>query len=418
VTECVTRANKLTIGLSLSLSGPHADMGSQAESALRLFVADTNAAGGIEINGQHHLLELQCADDKGDQRRAASIYQELCSSHRADLLFGPYGSGLVRVTAPIADGAGLLYVNHGGADDRIYQSGYRLLVGVLTPASKYMTELIRLVSILKFWRKRVAFVAADSPFASAVAQGADAACAQRSIRRRGTTIRIKYRGRFDPQGNEDRFYRLLRRNRINVLLSAGSYEHDVRVMRFASMERLSIPVLGCVAAGVNRFSRDLGSQAEGVIGPAQWDPSLEVQPLLGPTPAEFVARFRAMNGYEPDYPAAQAYAAGLLTVAALRAADSLESARIRAAFSHLRTSTLFGEFAIEPATGAQIAHQMLVVQWHQGRKVIIQPEPNCVMGELEFPPGWRLLLGSLHSVLMRWRDSASESARANRRVGG
>lgn len=358
--------------------------------------------------GKHYEIALECADDQGDQRRAASIYHDLCSNRRADLLFGPYGSGLVRAAAPVADEARLLFVNHGGADDSVYRHGYRMLIGVLTPASRYMTELARLVSTLKFWRKRIAMVAAASPFATAVAEGTERACAEHAIRRRGVRIRVKYRGRFDPENSGERLYRVLRRNRINILLSAGSYEHDLAVMRFASSERLYIPVLGCVAAGVNHFGLDLGSGAEGVVGPAQWDPSIEIRPMLGPAPGEFVARFFAASGYEPDYPAAQAYAAGLLTMAAIRAAGSLDSMRIRAAFSDLRTTTLFGDFAIEPASGAQVGHRMLLVQWHGGRKVIIHPEPAMHTGELEFPSGWRLLLAPLKMLWMKRRNSAEE----------
>ena len=152
------KTSKLTIGLSLSLSGRYAAMGCQAESALRLFAADTNAAGGIEISGQRYDIALECADDQGDQRHAASIYRELSSSRQVNLLFSPYGSALTRAAAPIAEAAGLLFVNHGGADDGLYQRAYRMLVGVLTPASGYMTELARLISNLKFWRKRVAIV--------------------------------------------------------------------------------------------------------------------------------------------------------------------------------------------------------------------------------------------------------------------
>ncbi len=402
--------SKLTIGLSLSLSGRYAAMGRQAESALRLFVADTNSAGGVEVEGRRYELALECFDDQGDQRRVVSIYRVFCSDRRVDLLFSPYGSGAVRAAAPLADEAGLLFVNHGGADDGIYQRGYRMLVGVLTPASGYMTELARLVSTLKFWRKRVAIVAAASPFADAVAEGAERACAQRLMRRRRVRIRVKYRGSFDPENSSERLYRVLRRNRINVLFSAGSYEHDLAVMRFATSERLYIPVLGCVAAGVNRFYRDLGASAEGVVGPAQWDPLIEVRPLLGPSPREFVARFRATTGYEPDYPAAQAYAAGVLTMAAISAAGSLDSARIRAAFGGLRNTTLFGNCEINPRTGEQIGHQMLLVQWHGGRKVIIHPEPDLRRGELEFPSGWRLLLSSLQMLRMKRRDSPEESA--------
>ena len=131
--------------------------------------------------------------------------------------------------------------------------------------------------------------------------------------------------------------------------------------------------------------------------------------MLGPSAQEFVARFRASNHSEPDYPAAQAYAAGLLTMAAIRAAGSLNPARIRAAFSDLRTTTFFGDFAIEPVSGRQIGHKMLLIQWHAGRKVIIQPEPDLHAGELEFPSGWRLLLASLQMLRMKRRDSDEEN---------
>jgi branched-chain amino acid transport system substrate-binding protein len=407
----VERASKLTIGLSLSLSGRYAAMGSQAESALRVFVADANAAGGLEINGLRREIALQCIDDQSDEGRAASIYHELSASHRVDLLFGPYGSSLARAAAPMAEAAGLLFVNHGGADDGLYRRNYRMLVGVLTPASGYMSPLARLVSTLKFWRKRVAIVSALSPFARAIVDGTERIFAQPLMRRRGVRIRVKHRGSFEPERSGERLYRALRRNRVNVLLSAGSYFHDLAVMRFASSERLYIPVLGCVAAGVNRFYLDLGEDAEGIIGPAQWDPSLELHPILGPSPAEFVARFRAATTRDPDYPAAQAYAAGLLTIAAVQAAGSLDSTAVRTAFSDLRTTTFFGDFAIDRSSGEQIAHRMVLVQWHGGGKVIIDPEPDLRSGHLEFPSGWRLLLASLQILRMKHSGSYEEHDR-------
>ena len=406
--------NKLTIGLSLSLSGRYAAMGRQAEAALRLFAADVNAAGGLDVDGRRYEVALECADDQGEPRRAASIYSELCASGRINLLFSPYGSSLTRTTAPIAEAAGLLFVNHGGADDGLYQRGYRMLVGVLTPASKYMTEIVWLISNLKFWRKRIAIVATASPFAQAVAEGTERACVARPIRRRGVRIRVKYRGRFEPEDNGQRLYRALRRNRVNALLSAGSYEHDVAVMRFATSEQLYLPVLGCIAAGVDSFGRDLGGAVEGIVGPAQWDPSFDVNPLLGPVPQEFVRRFRASNDSNPDYPAAQAYAAGLLTAAAIRTAGSLDSARIRAAFADLRTTTFFGDFALEPDNGRQVGHRMLLVQWHGGHKIIVHPEQDQQTGELEFPAGWQVLIASLQ--MLRMRRGASHEKDAGRNV--
>lgn len=103
-------------------------------------------------------------------------------------------------------------------------------------------------------------------------------------------------------------------------------------------------------------------------------------------------------GIRVDYPAAQAYAAGLLTAAALKAADSADQHRLRAAFSDLRTSTLYGDFAIDRVTGRQIGHKMLLVQWHGGRKIVIEPDVHRDAGTLELPSGWRLILSSFRGL--------------------
>jgi branched-chain amino acid transport system substrate-binding protein len=390
---------KLTIGLSLSLTGEFAPMGRDAEAALRLFVSDINAAGGVAAAGVRHELALECFDDNSRRDRAAEIYRALCFDKHIDLLFGPYSSALARVAAPIAEEARMVMVNHGGADDDLYERGYRMIVGVLTPASDYMAGFVNLLMTLKFWRKRLAIISAKGPFARAVAGGLTRDCAQPRARRRGVRVRLRYTGAFDPDRTPNLVVRALRRNRVNALISIGSYAHDLAVMRLVTPAHLNLPVLGCVAAAVNRFRSDLGEAAEGIVGPSQWEQDAEIMPDLGPTPVEFSRRLHgASPSVEGDYTAAQGYAAGLVTLAAVRAADSLDQQRIRAAFSDLRTTTFYGDFAINRVTGRQVAHKMLLVQWHDGRKVIIAPETHTDAGELEFPSGWRLILASLRSL--------------------
>jgi branched-chain amino acid transport system substrate-binding protein len=402
-------AQKLTIGLSLSLTGRYAVMGRQAEAALCLFVADTNASGGIAAGGTNCEIALECIDDQGSPARTAEIYRALCFEKRAAVILGPYSSALTRAAAPIVEEAGTVMVNHGGADDDLYSRGYRMIVGVLTPASEYMTGYVHLLSTLKFWRKRVAIISSKSPFGRAVAAGVEQACAGRRARLRGVRLRLKYAGTFDPDRTPDLLVRAFRRNRINALVSAGSYEHDLAIMRLAMSPHLSIPVLGCIAAGVRQFHDDLGDEADGIVGPSQWEESIDLVPEIGPAPAEFARRMRSANSAtECDYPAAQAYAAGLITAAAIRSAGSLDQQRLRDAFSDLRTTTFYGKFAIDRVTGAQVGHKMLLVQWHRGRKVIIDPEPQIGGGELLFPSGWRLLLASSQSLRINRRDKRAD----------
>jgi branched-chain amino acid transport system substrate-binding protein len=398
-------AEKIRIGLSLSLTGAYATMGRQAEAALALFVSSTNSGAPIRINGESREVELHCADDASDATRCAEIYRSLCAAdHHLDVLLGPYSSKLTRVAAPIAEDAGMLLVNHGGADDDIFSHKHRLLVGVLSPASDYFNGFVHLIASLKLWRKRLAIVRTQSGFADAIAAGLERECNQRYAWRKGVRIRVKYVGLFHPGATPATLFPALRRNRVNALLSAGSYEHDLAVMRAVTASPLNLPVLGCVAAGVAKFRVDLGEPAEGLIGPSQWEDQLQFRPELGPSPREFV---RAMRAHAPniacDYPAAQAYAAALLTKAAVENAQGLEATKIRAAFSDLRAGTLFGDFAIDRVTGRQIGHRMLLVQWHGGQKVVIDPEAHVDGGTLEFPTGWQLILASFQRFKMTGR---------------
>jgi branched-chain amino acid transport system substrate-binding protein len=403
---------KITIGLSLSLTGEYSPMGREAEIAIRLFIADANASSALRVGGERCEFALECHDDASDPVRCADIYRSLCADRRADIIFGPYSSRLTRVAAGIVEQSGRVFVNHGGAGDELYEHGYKMIVGVLSPASDYLRGFIRLLTQLKLWRKRVAIVSSNSPFARAVASGLERAAGERTARRRGVRVRVKWNGAFDPASTPARLFPALARNRVNALASAGSYEHDVAVMRAVAASRLNIPVLGCVAAGVRRFASDLGELAEGIVGPSQWEDSIELEPALGPTPAEFARRMRAAGANEtdsPDYPAAQIYAAALLTAAALAAAGRPDDAMLRDAFSDLRTTTMFGDFWIDRVTGRQLGHQMLLVQWHRGRKVIIAPESHDDSGSLDLPSGLRLLLAGIEMLRLSRPDDSQES---------
>jgi branched-chain amino acid transport system substrate-binding protein len=422
-----TKVRKIVIGLSLSLSGEYAAIGRQIEAALQLFASDINSAGGLEMAGQRGAIELEYRDDCSRRDRAREIYRWLCFDRGADVIFGPYSTALTRVAAAVADEAGMLLLNHSGAGDDLYSADLsdgdrgrgrvsdrrRMIVGVLSPASDYMTGFVRLIATLKFWRKRVAIVTSKTPFARAVAAGAERDCHQRRIWLHGVRLRLKFSTHFDPNHTPATLHAALRRNRINAIISAGSYEHDLAIVRLCAAPAANIPVIGCVAAGVARFGSDLGDEAEGIVGPSQWEHDAAIVPEIGPSPRDFARRMRTPGTAACDYPAAQAYAAGLVTIAALRNAGALDQARVRSAFSDLRTTTLFGDFAIDRRTGRQIGHKMLLVQWHRGHKVIIDAEPDPDAGAIEFPSGWRLVLASMQYFRLSRHDSGHAGAPAD-----
>ena len=86
------------------------------------------------------------------------------------------------------------------------------------------------------------------------------------------------------------------------------------------------------------------------------------------------------------YPIFLAYAAGLVAQRCVEEAGTLDQAALREAAGRLDFSTFYGRFKIEADTGRQIGRSVVLVQWQQGRKVIVWP-PEQRQGGLMYP--WR-----------------------------
>jgi len=159
---------------------------------------------------------------------------------------------------------------------------------------------------------------------------------------------------------------------------------ELVVTQITGQELLAAKSLDADAAIV--ASHSLGPLAEGVVGASQWEPERTVESVTGPAPEEFVAAFHKAFGEEPEYPAAQAYAMGIILDKCVEEAGNLDDARLCAAALDLETTTLFGRFRLNQATGRQVGHHGLLVQWVGGEKRVLWPPPDAETPLREFAP--------------------------------
>jgi branched-chain amino acid transport system substrate-binding protein len=157
----------------------------------------------------------------------------------------------------------------------------------------------------------------------------------------------------------------------DVLLVVGPFSDELEAARKLVEKRWRYAAF--VAAGVDEVLQSLGPAREGLLGPCQWLPSVALPTEEGPEATWFVNAYRDSTGEEPPYPAAAAFAAGVLYARCLREAGSADDAAILAAANSLDVRTLFGSFRLDPETGLQVGHQMLVVQWQQGVRHVVWP---------------------------------------------
>jgi branched-chain amino acid transport system substrate-binding protein len=377
----VERHAAVRVGAALSLSGRYAAQGEQARRGLALWVEDVNAAGGLPVRdrGARLPLELLVYDDASRPGQSAACAERLLGDDQVDLLFGPYSSALTLAMAPVAERRRKVLWNHGGATDAIGQAGFRWVVSLLSPASQYFVAVLAMVRAHAPAARRVALAYGPrGTFPRAVCAGAMAYA-------RAHGFAVALHAPYPPtEAALPALVEAIAAHRATVVLGVGELAADVAFARQLRLRGVRAAVLGVVAAAVTPFRQALGGMAEGFVGPSQWEAGARYQPDIGPTGAQFVARFRERFGQPPDYPAAQAYAAGLIAQACVERAGTLGDAALRAAAAALELTTFYGAFRLAPATGAQAGHQLLVVQWQEGAKRIVWP-PALAEAPLRLP---------------------------------
>lgn len=358
---------ELWVGASLSLSGGLRLQGEQALDGLRLWMASVASEGGVLLGatGRREPIRLRVLDDRSRASVARENVRRLLDDERVDVLVGPYSSGLTQAEVPLAAARGKTLWNHGGSSDAIVQQGWPRVVSVPSPASDYFGTLPGWVRRQRPSSTRLSILHAQaSGFARQVARGAAEGATVAGFHEIGTTA-------FEsPLADAPQVLVKVAESGPDLLVVAGSFQDDVALVR----HRRLLPsgtTLAVVAAGLSAFQAEVGDLAEGVIGPSQWEPDASDPPTIGPDSAWFCQAFRRMFQETPEYPAAQAFALGIVLAECLRRAGHAEDGALFRAAQALDARTLYGGFQLDPATGRQVAHRIRLVQWQAGRKVVI-----------------------------------------------
>ncbi len=360
----------ITAGMTASLTGQFSGQGSQAMEGAAAWVDAVNEAGGIFVRslGDKLPLTLIHYDDRSEPRMAAEMTERLIVNDQVDILLGPYSSVLTMSAAAVSEAHQRVLWNHGGASDEIHRQGFCWVVGILAPASRYLLGVIDLARELVPDSSRLAIIRSDrGTFPEAVTSGAESYALQH-----GFQMVFKHRYRF-PEPDFSSIITEMWKSEPDVILGVGLIQDDVLLARqMAEMER-GAKVVALVAPGIAQFGSELGSRADGFMGPSQWEPGAHNIPDYGPSAAELAGRFDAFGPMGGDYALAQAYAGGLVVQRCLEEAGTLDDWALRRTADHLDFTTFYGRFKLEPETGLQVGRSVVIVQWQEGRKVVVWP---------------------------------------------
>lgn len=276
---------------------------------------------------------------------------------RPDVLFGPYGSGPMLTAARSCT---RLIWNHGGASSRLARPSFPQVINVLSPASTYFAGILQVIHSSDPTAKTVSLFHSTTGFGRDVATGAK----QEATRLQMTMQAVPY----EPSRALENVGAV---PDGDILLVAGNFADESAVAPLLLSRNWRFTAF--IGAGVEEVLASLGELREGLMGPAQWVAHTSLRPDEGPDAQWFVTHYREVEGSDPPYAAAQAFAAGILYARCLRETRDTHDEAIQATAQKLLCQTLFGKFQLDPESGLQTGHQVVTVQWQQGQRRVVWP---------------------------------------------
>jgi len=347
----------IKIGVSLGLTGRFAVMSDALHKGFSIWEQHINVTGGLLGRS----VKIICKDDTSSPETARSLYQKLIEIEKVDFLFAPYSSLITEAVLPIAEQHGIPILVAGAAADRLWEKDYRNVIGVYTPASKFVVGFLELLVLNDL--DDLAVISADDIFSVDLASST-----KDWARRFGLKIVI-----FESfqKGIEKLDPLLLRakESKANALIVCGHMNESVRMAQ--AQQRIGWrPQASYASVGptFQTFRDRCGQGSEGVFTTSLWEPRANY-----PGAQKFENDFIAAYGEAPGYHAGLAYAGGQVLAEAIREAESIDRELVRTRLFNLDTMTIIGRFGIDQ-TGKQVRQQAFIIQWQNGKKELVWPE--------------------------------------------
>jgi ABC-type branched-subunit amino acid transport system substrate-binding protein len=327
----------LAVALVTPLTGPLAHHGLAAMRAATLWARDEQLPPPCDaIN----VATYDAHPDPAAAMRAAV-------AARPAAIFGPYGyrAGLAAFSA-----TDRTVFNIGAPSTRFVRQAFPHVINMAAPGVSWARNLLALLRGADRRVRKVALMVAEGEAtlelvsavrAAAVGLGFEIASSVFAPARANAAAR-----RLPP---------------ADVLLVHGSAEDEAIAADVLLRRPWRAAVLSTIASDVPR-TMPVGLR-DGLIGLRDWSATSATEVATGPSSRAFAEAYLTAYGEMPTTSAATAYAAGAIFGRSVRWSGGADDTSVLAASRGLDTTTLFGRFQLDRATGLQVGHQIALVQW-------------------------------------------------------
>jgi len=370
-------AGTVRVGAPVSLTGTLRREGKDVQQGYLFWAEWVNEMyGGIIIDDKPYQVELIFYDDKSSPDQVSQLTEKLILQDNVDFLLSPYSSRLTQVAVEVTERYNRILLTSTASSESLYKPEYRYFFGIPTTAGNYTQSSLEKLALLGARTLAVAYKDTMAP--TAMAEGALHWAMVYGLEVVGYE---QYSAEVTDVSN---IISRFRQQNPDILVVTGNYNEAILFVKTAQNFNFNPKAVVMTVAPSNpQFVRDLGDSATHVIGPTQWEPTMFWQgDYLGST-LDYTEAYVTRWGELPTYQAAESTAAGIVLMAALEQANSLEVNAVDSALHQLDIMTFFGPIRFDE-TGKNVAKQMGAVQIQRGQILVVAPEAVAIT-DLVYP---------------------------------
>jgi branched-chain amino acid transport system substrate-binding protein len=368
----------LTIGMSLPLTGPVADVSKSGYEGYRLWASTVNARGGL----LGRKVKLNVLDDGFEPNQNGSNYTRLISQDKVDLLLGTFSSLLNAPASAVAARQGMLYIEPSGGAPTLFTRGFENLFFAQPGTSTTLPDqfVAYITSLPPAQRpKTAAYVTQDDPSASVAV-----AVFKKQLQALG--IKTLYNQTYDPStSNFDTIAASIARSSPELVVQGAVAGDGAQFVKSLQKLAFSPKVLFQTNAPADEtYANAIGGKAnaDGIFTALAWSPEAKY-----PGNAEFVAAYTKAYGRAPSEDAANSYTAGQVLAAALKGVGKVDQKALGTWLHAHTVDTVVGPMKWD-ATGVPEG-SLLLGQWQSGALRILAPKSAATTTTIVNPkPAW------------------------------
>ncbi len=379
--------SELKIGTLYASSGPFAVASQGQYEGLKFWAAAINKSGGAFVKAYHKKIPVKIVayDDQSSTSTATTLYNQLISQDKVDVLVADFGSVLTSVAVPLAAEHHMLLIDPTGSGANFFTKKTDYLADVSIPSSTvWPVPLANYLLQQKI--KRVAIIYGANDF------DASQAGTLKDVLGKGGVTPVYYHGVPTTESNYTVLLHTIAATKPDAVLEFGYAPNDIAFLRSLAQSGLHFNMTFSIFPGqlIDLMTKNVGAKGLAYTYTYPTPPLVKYAKVsYGMNTADFVKAFNAAEHKQPNFLDSAGYNTGLIVQHMLDTAPKFTQLDFHQALMDIsgKTTTLLGPFKINE-NGAQLGQPFPVAQIvpeGSGTKFVVVYPQDKATGKAVYP---------------------------------